>query len=65
MQRAVELIPAAWQFPENACACIRLDGQEYQSKHFKTTSWHQNTPIKKAQGQVSTSHIASHRDFQL
>ncbi|MBR9987055.1 MAG: sigma 54-interacting transcriptional regulator [Desulfosarcina sp.] len=45
MQRAVELIPAAWQYPENACARIHLDGQEYQSKHFKTTHWHQNTPI--------------------
>jgi PAS domain S-box-containing protein len=45
MQRAVELIPAAWQFPENACARIRLDGQEYVSKHFKTTRWHQNTQI--------------------
>ena len=28
MQRAVELIPAAWQYPENACARIRLDGRE-------------------------------------
>jgi two-component system, NtrC family, response regulator HydG len=45
MQRAVELIPAAWQYPEKACARILLDGQEYQSKHFKTTPWHQNTPI--------------------
>lgn len=45
MQRVVELIPAAWQYPENACARILLDGQEYQSKHFKPTRWHQNTPI--------------------
>ena len=45
MQRAVELIPAAWQYPENACARILLDGQEYQSKRFQTTPWHQNTPI--------------------
>ena len=45
MQRAVELIPAAWQYPENACARIVLDGQAYQSKHFKMTRWHQNTPI--------------------
>ena len=45
MQRAVELIPAAWQYPENACARIRLDGQKFQSKNFKPTRWHQNTPI--------------------
>ena len=34
MQRAVELIPAAWQYPENACARIRIDGQEYTSQEF-------------------------------
>lgn len=45
MQRAVELIPAAWQFPENACARIRLDGREYLSKNFKSTPWGQNTEI--------------------
>ncbi|MFZ0134770.1 MAG: sigma 54-interacting transcriptional regulator [Desulfobacterales bacterium] len=45
MQRAVELIPAAWQFPESACARIRLDGREYASKNFKPTGWRQHTPI--------------------
>lgn len=45
MQRAVELIPAAWQFPENACARISLDGREYLSKNFKSTCWGQNTEI--------------------
>jgi two-component system, NtrC family, response regulator HydG len=45
MQRAVELIPTAWQYPENACARIILDGQEYRSRNFKITRWHQNTEI--------------------
>ena len=45
MQRAVELIPAAWQYPENACARIELDGQEYTSNNFKKTRWCQNTKI--------------------
>ena len=45
MQRAVELIPAAWQFPEIACARIRLDGKEYTTKQFKTTRWQQNAKI--------------------
>jgi len=45
MQRAVELIPAAWQYPENACARIRLDGQEYTSKNFRRTRWRQNSKI--------------------
>jgi len=45
MQRAVEIIPAAWRYPENACARIRLDGQEYTSKNFKPTRWWQKTKI--------------------
>ena len=45
MQRAVELIPTAWQYPENACARIILDGREYRSKNFKITHRHQNTEI--------------------
>ena len=45
IQRAVELIPAAWQYPENACARIELDGQEYTSNNFKKTRWCQNTKI--------------------
>ncbi|MCG6907234.1 MAG: sigma 54-interacting transcriptional regulator [Desulfobacteraceae bacterium] len=45
MQRAVELIPAAWQYPQNACARILLDGQEYTSRNFKTTPWRQSTTI--------------------
>ncbi len=45
MRRAVELIPAAWQYPENACARIRLDGREYVSQNFRPTRWRQNTKI--------------------
>jgi PAS domain S-box-containing protein len=45
MQRAVDLIPAAWQYPEKACARIQLDGETYTSKHFKQTDWHQHTNI--------------------
>lgn len=45
MKRAVELIPAAWQYPENACARIRIDGQEYTSQNFKETLYQQNTKI--------------------
>ena len=43
--RAVELIPAALQYPEKACACIRLDGHEYISANFRRTRWGRNTQI--------------------
>jgi PAS domain S-box-containing protein len=45
MQRAVELIPGAWQYPEYACARIQLDGQAYTTRHFEETQWRQNTQI--------------------
>jgi PAS domain S-box-containing protein len=45
LQRAVELIPAAWQYPENACARIRIDGQEYTSRYFRETRYQQSTKI--------------------
>jgi PAS domain S-box-containing protein len=45
MQRAVALIPAAFQYPENACARIRLDNRAYTSENFIVTPWRQNTRI--------------------
>ncbi|BDD88810.1 sigma-54 interaction domain-containing protein [Desulfofustis limnaeus] len=45
LERAVELIPAALQFPERASARIRLDGKEYRSANFTTTRRRLNTAI--------------------
>jgi len=45
LSRAVELIPAALQYPELACSCIKLDGHEYLSANFKQTDWCRNTKI--------------------
>jgi two-component system, NtrC family, response regulator HydG len=45
LMRAVELIPTALQYPEKACACIRLDNQDYRSANFRRTRWNRNTKI--------------------
>lgn len=45
LTRAVEMIPAALQYPELACACIKLDGHEYISAGFKQTRWCRNNQI--------------------
>lgn len=45
LTRAVELIPAALQYPMKACARIKLDNQEYVSTNFKRTRWGRNTKI--------------------
>ena len=57
MQRAVELIPTAWQFPEHACACITIDDQEYISKNFKKTRWNQGVPISLNGKHVGDVHV--------
>jgi PAS domain S-box-containing protein len=45
MERAVALIPAAWQYPENACACIQVDGECFTSAGFRPTPWCQRADI--------------------
>lgn len=46
LTHAVELVPAAMQYPDLACACIRLDGREYVSANFRRTNWSRNTQIR-------------------
>lgn len=45
LQRAVELIPTAWQYPENASARILLDAQVFNTKGFKETALKQGAEI--------------------
>jgi len=45
LQRAVELIPAAWQYPENACARILLNDQVFNTKKFRETALKQSAEI--------------------
>jgi hypothetical protein len=39
------LIPASWQYPDIACACIRLGEGRYGSPNFRPTPWRQSSPI--------------------
>ena len=36
LQRILQFLPSAWQFPEIACARIILDGRCYSTEHFAT-----------------------------
>jgi GAF domain-containing protein len=45
IQGTVELLPAAWQYPEVACARITLEGQEFRSERFQETLWKQAADI--------------------
>gem|GEM_PF-842973 len=46
LQGAVELIPAAWRYPEKACARIILGGQEFRTDRFQETIWQQACNIQ-------------------
>ena len=39
LQGIVDLIPPAWQYPENTCAKINLKDQEFRTGNFKETQW--------------------------
>jgi len=41
----VKLIPTGWQYPENVCVQIILEGKEYKTDNFKETPWRQTAEI--------------------
>ncbi|MBU1566718.1 MAG: GAF domain-containing sensor histidine kinase [Proteobacteria bacterium] len=46
IQRTVDLIPQAWQYPEITCARIELNNHSYRTKHFTETVWSQSREIR-------------------
>lgn len=45
LQKVVELIPPAWQYPEDACALIKLEDREFKTANFRETIWKQGEVI--------------------
>ncbi len=45
LQKIVELIPPAWQYPDITCARITVDNKEYKTKNFQVTRWKQTSEI--------------------
>ncbi len=41
----VNLIPNGWQYPEDTCVQIILEGKEYRTDNFKETPWRQTSEI--------------------
>ncbi len=39
LQKVVSIIPAAWQYPENTCARIRVGETEVMTENFRNTEW--------------------------
>jgi PAS domain S-box-containing protein len=45
LQKMADLIPAALQYPEVACARITTDGQEFRTENWTETAWRQASDI--------------------
>ncbi len=45
LQRVVELIPPAWQYPEVTCACVRLKSRRFKTVNHKETNWALTEPL--------------------
>jgi predicted nucleotidyltransferase len=39
LNRLIQLIPSSWQYPEIACARIKIDGKKVETPNFKETPW--------------------------
>jgi len=45
LRRTVELIPPSWQFPEDTCARIMYEGEEFRTHNFMETKWRLGSEI--------------------
>ncbi len=45
LQGVVELVPPAWQYPEIACASIKLKTSHFETANFRETRWKQAESI--------------------
>jgi len=41
----LKIIPTGWQYPEDTCVQIILEGKEYKTDNFKETPWRQTSTI--------------------
>ena len=45
VKRSAALLPSAWQYPEDACARITLDGTVFKTENFKESAWNQSADL--------------------
>ncbi len=46
LQGVLEMLPAAWFYPESACARIVLEGRHHQTGNFRETCWRQSAELR-------------------
>lgn len=60
IRQTLELIPNAWRFPEVACACVLIDGRQYQTANSRVTPWSMRQPILvlgRSRGEVQVGYL--------
>lgn len=61
-QKIVNIIPLSWQYPENACARIRIENIEFKSDNYRPPRHSQKSPInigKRTAGFVEVGYMDS------
>ena len=60
LQKIINLIPPAWQFPEITCARLKIEDKEFRTNSFSETSWKQDADIlmnEKNIGQIEVYYL--------
>ena len=57
IDKTLNFIPPAWQYPNITCAKIVFKGKEFISENFKTTKWNQKAIIKEHGNKIGTVEI--------
>ena len=57
LQGIVDIIPPAWQYPENTCARIILEGKEIRTGNFEKSVWKQASDITVNEKQSGTVEV--------
>ena len=57
LKRTVDIMPSGWQYPEVACARIRVEENEYSTDNFEETPWNQTSEIIVRGDQIGTVEV--------
>jgi diguanylate cyclase (GGDEF)-like protein len=58
LQRIVDLIPTAWQYPEITCVRAIVDGHEFRTENFREIIWKQTSDIIVQGGRIGTLEVS-------
>ncbi|MFC1624031.1 ATP-binding protein [Candidatus Omnitrophota bacterium] len=57
LQKAILLIPPAWQYPDITCGRILFEDMDIRTANFKTTKWKQSRDIKVYEKKIGTVEV--------